>query len=275
MRTPGHDEELALGFLHGEGLIPGAAPPPAVGPTDDFAANVVEVAGPLLRDPGARRFYTTSSCGVCGRVALADLALAAPSRSRPVVPRGLLAGAAGAARASTRSRHRRPARRRPVRAATSGCSCAKMSAATTRWTSPSAAPLDRLLPRHHHILCLSGRRVRARAEGGRGGRADSRGVGAPSSLAIELAADRGMALCGFARGRAGHLRGPGAGRRGESFIVTRRGVPVAELKPIARRRQFVNTAVLMESLSKLPPIDYERFRADVDAFVDQDPTPRG
>ena len=63
--------------------------------------------------------------------------------------------------------------------------------------------------------------------------------------------------------------------RGESFIVTRRGVPVAELKPIARRRQFVNTAVLMESLRKLPPIDYEQFRADVDAYVDQDPTPRG
>lgn len=63
--------------------------------------------------------------------------------------------------------------------------------------------------------------------------------------------------------------------RGESFVVTRRGVPVGELKPIARRRQFVNTAVLMESLKKLPPIDYEQFRADVDAFVDQDPTPRG
>ena len=63
--------------------------------------------------------------------------------------------------------------------------------------------------------------------------------------------------------------------RGESFIVTRRGVPVGELKPIARRRQFVNTAALMESWRKLPPIDYEQFRADVDAFVDQDPTPRG
>ena len=60
MRTPGHDEELALGFLYGEALIDSAHP---AGPTHDFANNTVEVAGPLARDPSARSFYTTSSCG--------------------------------------------------------------------------------------------------------------------------------------------------------------------------------------------------------------------
>ena len=91
MRTPGHDEELALGFLHGEGLIDG---PRKAGPTADFAANTVEVEGPLLHDPGERRFYTTSSCGVCGKGALEQVAVHARAARR---------GAAGGSRRSSPS----------------------------------------------------------------------------------------------------------------------------------------------------------------------------
>src|SRR3954451_9934539 len=72
MRTPGEDEELAVGFLAGEGLIGGLDDIESAGPTADLAANTIEVrsrAG-LRRDPGARSFYTTSSCGVCGKGAL-------------------------------------------------------------------------------------------------------------------------------------------------------------------------------------------------------------
>src|SRR6201990_1389299 len=89
MRTPGHDEELALGFLYGEGLIAGARP---VGLTEDFAGNVIEVTGPLLGDPGRRRFYTTSSCGVCGKGALEEVAVLSPPLSaEPTTPRALAA----------------------------------------------------------------------------------------------------------------------------------------------------------------------------------------
>src|SRR5215212_5604578 len=91
MRTPGDDEELALGFLHGEGLIGAAAR--AAGPPPDLAANTIEVAGPLLREPSQRSFYTTSSCGVCGKGALDEVAVHAErlADDGPAIPRALLA----------------------------------------------------------------------------------------------------------------------------------------------------------------------------------------
>src|SRR5213082_878740 len=71
MRTPGHDEELALGFAYGEGLRPLAAAPPS-----DLAANAVELVVERLDLERLRRnFYTSSSCGVCGKGALAAVAV--------------------------------------------------------------------------------------------------------------------------------------------------------------------------------------------------------
>src|ERR1700733_7680438 len=61
--------------------------------------------------------------------------------------------------------------------------------------------------------------------------------------------------------------------RGESFIVTRNGTPVGELRPILRR-QFVPAEVAIAAFSGVGHIDHQQFRADVDRFVDQDPTPR-
>jgi antitoxin (DNA-binding transcriptional repressor) of toxin-antitoxin stability system len=61
--------------------------------------------------------------------------------------------------------------------------------------------------------------------------------------------------------------------RGESFVVTRNGVPVGELAPI-RQRQFVAAEAAVEAFRGAAPIALERFRSDVDAPLDQDPTPR-
>src|SRR3954454_18503135 len=74
MRTPGHDEELALGFCLSEGLRPrGAAAPP------DLAANTVDVDASGFDPERLRRsFYTSSSCGVCGKGALDAVAVDAP-----------------------------------------------------------------------------------------------------------------------------------------------------------------------------------------------------
>src|SRR5436305_14481491 len=93
MRTPGEDEELALGFLYGEGLI--REPRPA-GPAADLAANTVDVEGPLAHEPSSRAFYTTSSCGVCGKGALEEVAVhAPPAAPGPAVSRARLAAPPG------------------------------------------------------------------------------------------------------------------------------------------------------------------------------------
>lgn len=62
--------------------------------------------------------------------------------------------------------------------------------------------------------------------------------------------------------------------RGENFVVTRNGVPVGELHP-ARTRRFVNADAAVAAFAGAPAIDFGRFRAEVDAIIDQDPAPRG
>ena len=62
--------------------------------------------------------------------------------------------------------------------------------------------------------------------------------------------------------------------RGESFLVTRNGVPVGELTPV-RSRKFVAAGVAVEIFAGAPAVDPGRFRSDVDAALDQDMTPRG
>ena len=55
---------------------------------------------------------------------------------------------------------------------------------------------------------------------------------------------------------------------GETIVVTRNGTPVAELRPI-RARRFVLRATISQAAARAPRIDAGRFRADLDAVVDQ------
>jgi FdhD protein len=200
MRTPGHDEELALGFLHGEGLIDG---PRRAGATADLIANVVEVEGPLTRELVARRFYATSSCGVCGKGALEEVAVAAPELGPgPMVARDLLA--------DLPERLAQPAFERTGGLHATGLFNAAGELVCVREDVGRHNAMDKVIgwalleervPLSESLLCVSGRLAFELVQKAAvAGAPVLVGVGAPTSLAIDLASDRGMTLCGFARG---------------------------------------------------------------------------
>lgn len=61
---------------------------------------------------------------------------------------------------------------------------------------------------------------------------------------------------------------------GESFVVTRNGVPVGLLVP-AHKQRYVARDAALAAFAGAARIDPGRFRGDLDRPVDQDPTPRG
>jgi len=199
MRTPGRDAELAAGFLFGEGLVRAA---PDVGMTDDFAANTIEVRSPLARRPASRRFYATSSCGVCGKGALEEIAVHAERLPPgPSCARELLAGLP--------DRLVQPAFARSGGIHATGLFdrhgvLVDVAEDVGRHNAMDKvigrALLDGRLPLHDHILCVSGRlSFELVQKAAVAGAPILVGVGAPSSLAVLLAEDRRMTLCGFAR----------------------------------------------------------------------------
>ena len=62
--------------------------------------------------------------------------------------------------------------------------------------------------------------------------------------------------------------------KGESFTVTRNGVPVGELVPV-RPRAFVAAEAVAAAYRRAPRIALTRFRKELDSAINQDPTPRG
>jgi FdhD protein len=206
MRTPGEDEELAVGFLAGEGLIAGPEDVDSVGPTADLAANTVEVrttAG-LRRDPGARSFYTTSSCGVCGKGALEFVRVEAGDAPQPqTVDPALVASAPERARLEQAAFERTGGLHATALFQAAG-DLVVLREDVGRHNAMDKAIGSQLLagryPLPDVVACLSGRAsfelVQKAALAGLAGIV---AVGAPSTLAVELARERSMLLCGFVR----------------------------------------------------------------------------
>jgi len=202
MRTPGHDEELAIGFLRSEGLRAVAAHP-----TADLAANTIEVEVEGVFDPERlrRNFYTSSSCGVCGKGALEAVAVEAPRvESELRVPATLVAELPARLRAA-----------QPAFAATGGLHAtglfdAEGTVLCVREDVGRHNAMDKvvgwafgasLLPLADKLLCVSGRlSFELVQKASVAGCSVMVAVGAPSTLAVELARDRGVTLCGFVRG---------------------------------------------------------------------------
>jgi FdhD protein len=201
MRTPGHDEELALGFLVTEGIRPIRASLPG-----DLAANTIEVAAADF-DPGRlqRHFYTSSSCGVCGKGAVEAVAVDAP-----VVGSELRVAAVLVAALPERLRSSQAAFAETGGLHATGLFDAAGELLCVREDVGRHNAMDKVigwafaggrLPLAREVLCVSGRlSFELVQKASVAGCPILAAVGAPSSLAIELARDRGVTLCGFVRG---------------------------------------------------------------------------
>jgi FdhD protein len=195
MRTPGHDEELALGFCVTEGLQPASAAPPP-----DLAANTIEVDARTFDPDRVRRsFYTSSSCGVCGKGALEAVAVEAPRVESDLRVTHDLLG-------------RLPERLREAQAAfavTGGLHatglfspsgellCAREDVGRHNAMDKVVgwAFLEGRLPLADAVLCVSGRlSFELVQKAAVAGCPILVAVGAPSSLAVELGRDRGLTL---------------------------------------------------------------------------------
>jgi len=213
MRTPGHDIDLAVGFLFSEGVLRSPDQLDLVEYCADVEAdamgNVVRVVAPEA-DRGAaeaarRDVYASSSCGLCGKTTIDAVRLLAPPLSPPPpLPASLLIDLP-----------RRLREAQSLFARTGGLHAAGLCAVDgtlelAREDIGRHNAVDKVLgarardgvwPLTGRILVLSGRAsfemVQKAAMAGIGAVVS---VSAPSSLAVDYAAEVGMTLAGFVRG---------------------------------------------------------------------------
>ena len=224
MRTPGHDAELAVGFLVGEGIVRDAADVEGTQhcPITDVQTShnvlTVRLAAGVTFDAKRveRNFYTTSSCGVCGKTSLEALAVT----GCPVLP-------AGTPRLDPAVVHGLPATLRAAQDVfeqTGGLHAAALFSPAgdllrVREDVGRHNAVDKLvgsfflegrLPLADGVLLVSGRASFELAQKAlMAGIPILAAVSAPSSLAVGLAAEFGMTLLGFVRdGRFNVYTGP-------------------------------------------------------------------
>lgn len=212
MRTPGHDFELVAGFLHGEGVISGAGSihelSYCTGP-EEQEYNVVEakLAAGTMFDPESvrRNFYATSSCGVCGKASLD----AVEARGCAVLPGGPEVAAELIPQLPDRLLEEQGVFERTGGLHAAGIYSAAGQSAIVREDVGRHNAVDKVighqllarnLPLGQSVLVVSGRASFEVVQ-----KAIAAGipmlvaVGAPSSLAVDLAERFGQTLIGFAR----------------------------------------------------------------------------
>lgn len=212
MRTPGNDEELAAGFLFTEGIVRAASDIDAIGPCGPPAANglvnVVRVelaAGVALDlDRLERHFYTSSSCGVCGKSSLEAVAVQGRYDIHETTYRLSAAQVAGLPEALRAEQS--------VFEATGGLHASGLvdshgKLVELREDVGRHNALDKLIghalmqgkmPLSAYAIVVSGRAsFELLQKAMMAGVPMLLAVGAPSSLAIELAREFGMTLAGF------------------------------------------------------------------------------
>jgi FdhD protein len=244
MRTPGDDIDLAAGFLVSEGIVraPGDITSIVIcsgercghsgsnGASGDSAphegaGNIADVAlrpGLAIRPEQRRAFLTSSACGVCGKASIAELAVTTPwdlSADATAVTPEVLAALPDALRAAQR-----------VFDATGGLHAAGLFTAAgellaLREDVGRHNAVDKIvgwalrsgrLPLSGCVLLVSGRASFELVQKAvLAGIPVLAAVSAPSSLAADLAAESGLTLVGFLRGRSmnvytgsGRIRGP-------------------------------------------------------------------
>lgn len=202
MRTPGHDDELVAGFLFAEGVIADAD---ELLSAERVAPNVVEARLRVARRvPAERGTITSSACGVCGKQSLADVEVRAPRVTSALrVPRSVLRSL------PAKLRDAQPLFARTGGAHASGLFTAAGELLVVREDVGRHNALDKLIgwaltegrvPLAPLVLLVSGRLSYELVQKAiAAGAPVLAGVGAPSSLAVELAEQFGVTLAGFVR----------------------------------------------------------------------------